>query len=87
MDPYTSVTLGEQRFKTRVKEDMGKEPFWNEIFWFDVNTYEDSIKVQVLNENTFRDSVLGEIDINLSTLCVESLDQWFKLINEGKDGG
>ena len=66
---------------------MGKEPFFNEIFWFDINTYEDSIKVQVLNQNTFRDTVLGQIDIELKTLCVENLDQWFDLSNEGEKGG
>ena len=50
MDPYCTVVYEDSKYKTRVKQDAGKNPVWNEEFVFDVSSEKD-IKISVLDQD------------------------------------
>lgn len=67
-DPYVTLELSGQKFTTKVKEDGGKKPVWNERFTF-VNTnsqYSTELAVKVVDRNVVKsDTPIGSSRIPL----------------------
>ena len=88
MDPYCIIQVREQEFKTKVKEEAGKEPKWNECFDIDVKYIGDDLTVKVMDDDIGKDDTVGEAKIKLSSFCVNGgLDEWYEIYFEGKPAG
>jgi len=88
MDPYCVISLGEQKFRTRVLDGAGKTPKWHQAFEFDVVSGSDHVSVQVFDEDVGKDDIVGNALLQVSTLCVKSgVDDWFTICYKGKQAG
>jgi Ca2+-dependent lipid-binding protein len=89
MDPYVILTVGAQKFKTKTLDEAGKNPVWsNEVFVFDVKNTNEVLKMQVFDEETTIDDLVGDSKIMLSQLAVNGgLDDWFTIRYKGKKAG
>jgi Ca2+-dependent lipid-binding protein len=63
-DPYCVLTLGKQQFRTKVKNEAGKRPVWNETFNF--NGGDNILKVKVMDQDTITDDVVGEGTVDIT---------------------
>ena len=92
MDPFVKVTIGAKTVKTKVKEDAGKEPVWNETFEFTVDHKEDDIFLEIHEEDAFSDDFIGDATFRISALCQDDpessgIQEWFEIKYEGKSAG
>ena len=64
MDPYVSLVVGDQKFKTKVHQDAGKYPKWDQLFTIKtkLNT---TLKFQVFDEDTTSDDLVGDGSFDL----------------------
>jgi Ca2+-dependent lipid-binding protein len=63
-DPYIFVQVGSQRYRSRTCKDGGKRPVWNERFEF--TSTDNTLKITVMDQDTFKDDLVGEGTFNLS---------------------
>ncbi len=72
MDPYVIVRCGKQEFKTPVQKGAGVNPnFQNVSFTFDVDGTQDTVYVNVMDEDigsTTGDDHIGRVDLSIPVL-------------------
>ncbi|KAL5227994.1 hypothetical protein ABZP36_016259 [Zizania latifolia] len=73
IDPYVVVQYRSQERKSSVARDQGKNPSWNEVFKFQINSTAASgqhkLFLRLMDHDTFsRDDFLGEATIDLTDL-------------------
>ncbi|KAG8054784.1 hypothetical protein GUJ93_ZPchr0001g29953 [Zizania palustris] len=73
IDPYVAVQYRSQERKSSVARDQGKNPSWNEVFKFQINSTAASgqhkLFLRLMDHDTFsRDDFLGEATIDLTDL-------------------
>lgn len=78
-----------QRFKSKVSNNGGKEPKFDEKFIFDVKYIGDDFTMRIMNKNSLMsDDTLGDATIKVSGLCVPGgMDDWWKVYYKGNHGG
>ena len=59
MDPFVTLKLREQTFKTKVLQGAGKTPKWGESFDFDIKYIGDDLEVDVMDEDTVSNDRIG----------------------------
>ena len=69
MDPYVVVTYKDEEFRTKVHKDGGKKPLWDFSFEIKVNSFNDVIEFDVMDENMISDSKIGSVKVMVGTLC------------------
>ncbi|KAI0229511.1 hypothetical protein L0F63_003849, partial [Massospora cicadina] len=86
-DAYAIVHVGKQKHKTRVLANAGKDPKWNETFYFDANV-SDEVFVEVYDYDRIKDDFIGSTKIPLNqTFSVGRVESWFVLSRGAKNGG
>ena len=90
MDPYVRLIVGKVEQKTKVKNDVGKTPEWNETFEFGVRSGE-LIDVTIWDkEDVGSDDFVGgaKIIVNAETMKVKQ-STWYPIYygNQNKDKG
>jgi hypothetical protein len=68
-DPYCKLVVGSTTFKTKVHNDGGRNPVWQQAFLFNLEGKEDVLHIYVMEQGTMSDSDIGRCDIDLKTLC------------------
>ena len=64
MDPYINMLVGDQKFKTKVLDNAGKYPKWDESF--NIKTkLNTKVKFSVMDKNTTSDDIVGDGDFDL----------------------
>jgi len=81
MDPYTTVEIGKEKFKTKVQKKAGKTPHWNQTFIFNLEGKEDALHVNVFDEELISDDHIGRVDIPLTKLVATNAAVWYQLID------
>jgi Ca2+-dependent lipid-binding protein len=70
MDPFVMVTYNSQKFRTKVLEDAGKKPKWEETLEIPIESLEeDRIKITCYDEDVMMDDFVGEEEFSVSDLC------------------
>jgi len=67
-DPYCILKCGSASQKTKVHKSGGSIPVWNETFTFDLFGAEDSLDLEVWDEDFISDDEIGKVKIPLSFL-------------------
>jgi hypothetical protein len=73
-DPYCKVKLGNEKFKTKVADDGGREPKWEQSFLFNLDgksAEQDIVHFEVHNHNLTTDDGIGRADIKTLELVKE----------------
>ena len=84
MDPYVKVRVGNQEYKTKTANDMGKNPTWNDTFTFKING-EQTLDFYLYDKDVGKDDYIGEGKINLSTLYQRrQISDWFPVQRKKK---
>ena len=69
MDPFTVLTLGDQKYKTKTAMNQGKTPKWNETFNFIYDSTKDyTLNVQSWDQDTGGNDILGSTDLDLRAI-------------------
>lgn len=63
-DPYCIITIGSEKQRTRTCSGGGKSPQWTDTFQF--NSTDQMLRVQVWDDDTFSDDMIGEGTVNLA---------------------
>ena len=69
MDPFCQVEYRQQKFKTKVKQNAGKTPVWNETFTVDVKYIGDDFYVKVFDEDVTENEAIGATMLKMSAVC------------------
>lgn len=68
MDPYVKIEINGETKKTKVLEEAGAKPEWNETIEFENVNATDTAKLTVLDEDNGSDDVVGEISYTIEKL-------------------
>jgi len=87
MDPYVVFILGDQRVKSSVCQNGGRQPTWNETITLS-RVSEDNLYIEIWDENIFKDTWIacGELDIT-NILSAGHVDQWVPLYYKQQPAG
>jgi hypothetical protein len=87
-DPYCVLHAGHQTFKTRVHDDGGSKPVWNQEFTLDCD-HRDSFELEVFDkENLGADKSMGKAKVLISNVIKNEREEtWVPLDKKGKYGG
>lgn len=85
MDPYCTITYKNQKFKTKVHENAGKLPKWNQSFSFEVESPTEEIVLRCWDMDLTSSDPIGYATIKLSSLMINcGIDDWFPIMYENK---
>jgi len=76
MDPFLEIEYLDKKFCTKVKQEEGKNPVWNEEFEFNIESLDDCIKIKCYDNDIIVDDLIGETIIPLSEICSEEFNDW-----------
>jgi Ca2+-dependent lipid-binding protein len=87
-DPYCEIKSHHQEFKTRIHENGGKNPQWQQIFTMLVKSIYDDIELTIKNDNVMGDVEIAKLTLKLTNLVVNGgFDDWFIIEKGGKPCG
>lgn len=66
MDPFAEVKLGAMTKRTSVKDNVGKEPVWNEQYTLPIVNPLDKLIVTVFDEDVTTNDVVGTVEIDMN---------------------
>ena len=76
------------RYKTRVHENGGKTPVWNQGFDFKIGSMSDDIAFEVKDNDTIGSTLIGQATIKASSLVINNgVRDWFTVDYKGKSAG
>ena len=65
MDPYVTLTIGQNEFRTDIKKGAGKTPAWNQNFTCFING-EQSMDIAAFDDDAGKDDLIGKDTISLA---------------------
>jgi len=80
-DPFCEVKCGKENFKTKVHDDGGTKPKWNQSFIFNIDGTDDAIHFLVKNKNLLSDANIGRADVPLEKFAAAEGDTWYQLVD------
>ena len=63
MDPFVLISSNGVDYKTKVKDDAGKNPVWNETFEVPIGSMMDSLEIFCYDEDLTNNKLIGETSI------------------------
>ena len=80
MDPYCIFQYREAISRTKVINNGGKTPRWNETFVVDVKYIGDDFTIVVKDEDIGKDDKIGSCQGKISAMCVPGgIDEWYMI--------
>jgi Ca2+-dependent lipid-binding protein len=83
MDPFLQVDYRDKKFRTKVIDQGGKEPVWNEMLEIPLESLQDTIKIGCYDQDPFTNDLVGEISVPVSTFS-SPYSGWMTLEYKGK---
>ena len=88
MDPYIIFKLGNQKKKTNVCKNGGKQPVWSDTITFDLIENESFLVFEVMDDKLFKDEIIGTGSIQLSILPqMSTAPQWVPFFHKDNTAG
>lgn len=82
MDPFVVIEINGKKYKTKVLDNAGKNPVWNQTFDIPINSLLDNLKFTCYDEDFIMDSCVGEAIFRAAELAGKN--QWFQLDYKNK---
>lgn len=88
-DPYIKITYMGTPYKTRVHENGGKEPVWNQEFTFRIGSPSDDILIECKDDDVVGAKMIGRSTVKASAFAINNgVREYFTLTdNYGKSIG
>lgn len=80
-DPYCKLTAGSESFKTKVHDNGGTAPSWEQSFLFNLDGKTDKMNITIYDKGTISDDIIARVDIPLLTLLKEEKQQKIQVIH------
>ncbi len=88
MDPFCKIVCRDQTFKTKVMQNAGKTPKWNETIEIAVKYIGDDLHIEIYDEDVTTSDLICSTVIKISALCMNGgMDDWFECQFKGKNCG
>jgi Ca2+-dependent lipid-binding protein len=91
MDPFIRITYKGQIYQTKVLDEAGKTPVWNESFIIELDHLDDVLHIVCYDEDVITNDFVGETSLKASQICDEhpgiTKSEWFDLFYKGKKSG
>ena len=76
------------KYKTRIHENGGKNPVWNQTFVLQLGSTTDDIKFEVKDNDAVGATIIGQATIKASSLCINGgVRDWFTVDFRGRSAG
>lgn len=69
MDPFVEIEYNEKQYKTKVHEDGGKNPVWNESFDIPIQSMSDYLRITCYDEDALSNDMVATQEFALEKLC------------------
>ena len=77
-DPYLIIKYRNEVHKTRVIEEGGKNPVWNEKFVFHIASISDDFNIEIRDDDVFGSKPIADCVIKASSFCINGgVRDWF----------
>jgi len=88
-DPFARFKLSDESQKTRTVDNAGDACSWEESLTFTLSSKEDQVNmvVQVVNRNPIKDSLIGDVRVQVIDLIRGVNKKWFQLTYDNKLSG
>lgn len=87
-DPYIKLMYMGTRYKTKVHQNGGKTPVWNETFTLQLGSVSDELHFEVKDDDTIGATLIGQATIKASSLCINNgVRDWFTFEYKGRSVG
>jgi hypothetical protein len=80
-DPYCKLNVGSETFKTKVHDNGGVNPVWEQAFTFNLDGKEEFLHIMINDKDVLTDDCIGRADIALVSLAETSEPQWFAVVD------
>ena len=91
MDPYVKFKYDKIEHKTRVKDEAGKHPRWNQTFDIYVkDSKNERIKFEVMDKDMMTSSHVGECSLVINEMTGMSgngMEKWHDIFHKNKKAG
>nr|CDM84974.1 unnamed protein product [Triticum aestivum] len=89
IDPYVVVQFRSQERKSSTAGDAGRNPSWNEVFRFQINSsaanVQDKLVLRIMDHDNFSsDDFLGQATINVTDLISMGMESGTSRLNPAK---
>ena len=68
MDPFCEIKYSGKKYRTKVKEEAGKKPKWNEEFQFKITDISSQFTITVFDEDMTTNDLVGDVVISAKKL-------------------
>ena len=80
MDPFVEIEYNEKQYKTKVHEDGGKNPEWNESFDIPIQSMSDQVRITCYDEDALSNDLVGTQSFDMEKLCAnQGINEWLVL--------
>jgi len=69
-DPYVKITYMGTPYKTKVHQNGGKNPVWNQAFEIRIGSINDDMLVEVKDDDVVGAKIIGKATIKASSMCI-----------------
>ena len=69
MDPFIEILYNGKTYRTKVDNEGGKEPVWNDVFEIPIYLSEKQCTIKCIDEDLFSNDNVGEVQLNIDTFC------------------
>ncbi|TNV81761.1 hypothetical protein FGO68_gene14942 [Halteria grandinella] len=88
MDPFIRIIHKGNRYQTKVHDEAGKNPEWNETFNINLENFDDPFQLTCYDEDVLSDDFIGEASFRANQLCGEQANaikrEWHALVYKGQ---
>jgi Ca2+-dependent lipid-binding protein len=60
MNPYVLISIKGKNYKTRISNNAGKIPIWNEKISIPINNLNEAMKISCFDEDVALDDLIGD---------------------------
>jgi C2 domain len=69
MDPYCIIEHSGKKVQTKTHNNGATKPVWGDSFDFKVESMAEEVKFVIMDDDTFKDEALGNVNLKMSDLC------------------
>jgi len=81
IDPYVVLWTTGDKMKTKVHQNGGRAPNWEQAFILNLEGKEDMLHLHVYDKETFSDASIGRADILLPSLKYNQAE-WYNIVDK-----
>jgi len=88
MSPYITLVFKQQKMKSKIHYEGGKEPIFGDKFSFDITDASEEIVMRVWDKDMTTSDAVGFCKIKITSLIINNgVEDWFDIYFDNKKAG